>query len=559
MNFEEFARDSGKALTDATAPLRPPKIGEISSRHRRATLAAGAVGIAALLVGAVAVAGAINRDGPAVPPATSFSTATTMRAEPAPDPVVVDLLDGSRLEAISGIDLELSGYFFFLDRPELGGVTNVYVTPVEDPAEAAAAERAELEADLGSGVQIWRGSGEGDPLFMSVDLDGWVVFLHVGWDTPPDSADLLALAGELRGEVTDHGVILPNRDIETFTTYLESQDTQNQIHLGIGECLKELVPGSEVVEHPERGEVIRGSNYASWCDTANDLEVRVHGDSGFVFHRLSSLTLSRSYPDSKPTTTSMPPPSTTPTTAPAPTEPDTTQGDRTTAFHPDVRVSDGIATVRVTFTDGTSADISWPEDFHFASDGLLPEAVAFVPTAGGPDARNLVIHHGPFERIVETYGDGSLLDEYPGAGGSTVQFWRFPSWEWDYLVYEFGSWVVMVYDYRVLADARMTEEERSMWARNLRGIETESGFLTLDANAPLDVGGPEFHWPPEIVLSSPDGDIRLEATPCEESDSSDVHWCDETGQIRISTPGEPSAFETRVRQNLTVSGVDLSS
>lgn len=155
---------------------------------------------------------------------------------------MVDLLDGSRLEVVSGLDLELSGYFFFLDRNELGGVTNVYVTPVKDPAEAAAAESADLEADLGSGVQVWRGRGEGDPLFMSVDFDGWVVFLHVGWDTPPDSADLLALADELRGEVTDHGLILPNRDIETFTTYLESPDTENQIHLGIGELPQRTCP-----------------------------------------------------------------------------------------------------------------------------------------------------------------------------------------------------------------------------------------------------------------------------------------------------------------------------
>lgn len=318
MNFEEFAQHSGRALADAAAQLRPPSLAEISSRHRRTTLAAGAVGVAALLLGAVAVAASINRASPAVSPATSDSPTSTMVAEVAPV-TVIDLLDGSRLEVI-GPDLELTGYLFFLDRPELGGSTNVYLSPVDDPAKAAATESAELEADLGPGVQLWRGDREGQPLFMSVDLDGWIVFLHVGSDAPPNSEHLLALAEELRGEVTEHGVILPNHDTETFTTYLGSPGSENSIHLGIGECIREVIPGSETVEHPARGEVIQGDAYASWCDDANDLEVRVHGDADFVIHNVGGLKLSRTFPDPQPTTTSTSTPSTTPTTTLAPSE-----------------------------------------------------------------------------------------------------------------------------------------------------------------------------------------------------------------------------------------------
>lgn len=318
MNFEEFARDSGRALADAAAQLPPPTLTEISTRHRRVTLAAGAAGVAALLLGAVAVAASINRAGPMVSPPTSDSPASTMVAEVAPV-TVIDLLDGSRLEVI-GPDLELTGYLFFLERPELGGSTNVYLSPVDDPAEAAATESAELEADLGGGVQLWRGDREGQPLFMSVDLDGWIVFLHVGSDAPPNSEDLLALAEELRGEVTEHGVIMPNHDTDTFTTYLGSPGSENSIHLGIGECLREVIPGSEIVEHPARGEAIRGDAYASWCDDANDLEVRVHGDAGFVIQNVGGLTLDRTFPDLQPTTTSTSTPSTTPTTILAPPE-----------------------------------------------------------------------------------------------------------------------------------------------------------------------------------------------------------------------------------------------
>lgn len=552
MNFEELAQDSGRALAHAAAQLHPPSLTDISSRHRRAALAAGAVGMAALLVGAVAVAGAINRDGPAVPPATSFSTATTMRAEPAPDPVVVDLLDGSRLEAISGLDLELSGYFFFLDQPELGGVTNVYVTPVEDPTEAAAAESAEFEADLGSGVQVWRGSGAGDPLFMSVDLGGWVVFLHVGWDTPPDSADLLALADELRGEVTDHGVILPNRDIETFTTYLESPDTENQIYLGIGECLRELVPGSEVVEHPERGEVIRGSNYASWCDTANDLEVRVHGDSGFVFHRLGGLTLRRSHPNSQPTTTTASPPPTPPSTTPAPPESTVSSipidqdvslrvlavrpnnpslavidlAERTTTIYPP-----GAHALPLDATDGA---VATPEgDWIIRTSGiarLFANSLDQVDQVLGPNPPREISGYSPALRVVPiTNGDRAwlvqpgitfgaehhptLVDLVSVSGGSTLL-----SIETDGSAFPVGATntgvVLNVHDWRDTGNGFVTEPGTELVVHVLEDGTTvpigEGRAIAASATRVVRVASDR------LLVSTPDGNSELEvANPSE--------------------------------------------
>jgi hypothetical protein len=113
----------------------------------------------------------------------------------------------------------------------------------------------------------------------------------------------------------------------------------------------------------------------------------------------------------------------------------------------------------------------------------------------------------------------------------------------------------MVYDYRVLAEERMTDDERSMWARNLSGFETESGFLILDAIEPLRIYGAESTWPAQIFLSSPDGDVRLEATPCELAGPEQSHWCDATMQIRVSTPGEASSFENAVRDNLEITEV----
>lgn len=224
----------------------------------------------------------------------------------------------------------------------------------------------------------------------------------------------------------------------------------------------------------------------------------------------------------------------------------------TGAFYPNVDVVEGRASLEVTFPDGTTANVAWPAELELADGGVVLEAAAYIPTPGGPDGRVLAIHRGPFEQVSEAYGGGTLLTDYPGTDESTVEFWRFPAFEWDYLVYQFGDWVVMVYDYRVLAEERMTEEERSMWARNLTGHETPDGFLVLDAAEPLHIGGPDYlASPPAITLRSPDGGVRLEATPCETSNQADF-WCDPSGQIRISTPGAAADFESLIRDNLDV-------
>jgi hypothetical protein len=236
----------------------------------------------------------------------------------------------------------------------------------------------------------------------------------------------------------------------------------------------------------------------------------------------------------------------------ATTTPEDAPRDDEGAYYPVVDVVEGQASLDVTFPDGTTAIFSWPQELELAESGVFLEAAAYTQTSGGPDGRVLVIHRGPFERIAEAYGGGTLLAEYPGAEGSTVEFWRFPAFEWDYLVYRFGDWVVMAYDYRVLAEERMTEDERSMWASSLTGRETPDGFLILDAAEPLHVGGPDYsNSSPAITLRSPEGGVRLEARPCDPSNQVDA-WCDPSGQIRISTPGATTDFEDLVRDNLAV-------
>lgn len=220
-------------------------------------------------------------------PTEEITTSTTAEL----GSVTIDLLDGSELNVAGPAQLELAAYHYFIDIP--GGETNVYLTRRVDPAKAAAAENAEFHSDLGDGVKLWVGDREGMPLFMTVEMTGWVSFVHVGWETAPESEFLLALADQLRGETSGRGVIIPGFGVDVFETSLREPDSENSVELWAGQCLRELVPGAEAVEHPVRGEVIGNSGYASWCEPDHDLEVTVSGAGSFVDKVVESLSLVR--------------------------------------------------------------------------------------------------------------------------------------------------------------------------------------------------------------------------------------------------------------------------
>jgi hypothetical protein len=297
VKFEDYAREAGEALAESGKRIQLPSLDEMSARRRRAGLVWGVVGLAAVAVGAIFLAGSLLDPDP-VPPAATL--ATTVPENVAVEPLIVDLLDGTQLEVRGAFDFSLSGYFFFLEIPELGGEKSVDVSPTIDPSSDG-----DLCADLGAGVQLWCADREGQPIFMSIDLGGWLVYLHVGWGTPPDSEFLVALADELRGQVTDNGVIIPGANLDMFRTYLAWQGGEGSIDIDVGQCIREVVPGAEVVSHPLRGDVIRADGYASWCEPDNDLEVRLHLPENMVDQLLDDLSLERTAPSPPPTSTTI--------------------------------------------------------------------------------------------------------------------------------------------------------------------------------------------------------------------------------------------------------------
>jgi hypothetical protein len=105
---------------------------------------------------------------------------------------------------------------------------------------------------------------------------------------------MLAIAEQLEGTAGPSGVVLTSYTPEVFTTYLRDPDTGNQVHLMANRCVRELVPGSEIVDHPRLGELVRGTGYGSWCDEDAAIEVVLYGDETFVEQMVNELRVSRS-------------------------------------------------------------------------------------------------------------------------------------------------------------------------------------------------------------------------------------------------------------------------
>ena len=185
-----------------------------------------------------------------LPPST-----TTSNGDPATlSANTLDLLDGSRLEFVGPSEMELTGYLFTIDVPGIQS-SNVELARGVDPADPAAVDEvAVLEANLGNGIRL-----------LLADSAAWQATMELLEDYSP----------------------------EFFTTYMSDPSTENQIHLGVDQCVRELIPGATVVEDATHGEVIRGDGYASWCDQDADVEVMVHGDEQFVERAVSGVTLNR--------------------------------------------------------------------------------------------------------------------------------------------------------------------------------------------------------------------------------------------------------------------------
>jgi hypothetical protein len=234
-------------------------------------------------------------------------------------------------------------------------------------------------------------------------------------------------------------------------------------------------------------------------------------------------------------------------------------------FVPEVLVEEGTATLAVEFLDGSTAELSWPADLDVLSDGVAPYGWAHVPHQ---NARDFFIRRGEPEEVVGLFGSPRLLTEYPDDQGGRVGFWRPEGWpDVDFLAFQFGSWVVLVYDYRtaMFGGDPMSDEDRQLWATHLHGSETSQGFLRLFADEPLQVApAGAYPSPMSITMWSPGGEIDLVPENCDPGFVSPIddgdefsHWCDPSGLLSIRIGGPPD-FAQQVHGELRVGNVDLA-
>lgn len=249
------------------------------------------------VVGSTTVATAVSHSKSTTTVDPESTSPTTTMTDPGElSTTTVDLLDGSGVELTGLPELQLTGYAFTMEVPGIRS-SNVDLSRNADPTDAASVdEAAVLESNLGEGVRLWRADREGQPFYMTLDLGKWGAFLHVGNDSAPDTELLLSLADQLKGEASGNGVVLTNYQPDFFTTYLSDPATKNLIHLAANPCIRETGPGFDVVQDPAHGEVIRGPEYASWCDEDADIEVMVFGNEELIEQVLDGMTLSRSQP-----------------------------------------------------------------------------------------------------------------------------------------------------------------------------------------------------------------------------------------------------------------------
>jgi len=152
----------------------------------------------------------------------------------------------------------------------------------------------------------------------------------------------------------------------------------------------------------------------------------------------------------------------------------------------------------VTFTDGTRAELVYLPKLDIAGLGGGPYGSGTLkgesPTRGRSDVvgRDFWIFYGEVEDVVLSLNGGKmprLLGEYQGVG-QTVGLWDFRSdHNADYLAFQFGRWVVLMYDYASDGDfpgAAMTDAERASWSASFWAARRSTASCASKARSRFD-------------------------------------------------------------------------
>jgi len=251
-----------------------------------------------------------------------------------------------------------------------------------------------------------------------------------------------------------------------------------------------------------------------------------------------------------------------PTTVPPATTTVATGIEALPVFDPGTRNWGTSTLVPLGFVDGTTAELSYPNEYDFLSEGIELQG-SFDASGYG---RTFTVRYGSIDEIVAiratVTGSSELLATYPDPRGGTAELWRFGGDDnADYLFVEFGSWTFETWDYRTnRSEAR--DEAIAEWVRSVTGYIPENGYPVLAGSGGLsitpvlgDQGGPDG---PDLRLGGIDGTIMLYLDQCRyvtgagfNPARSSMEWCDAPTGIRIVGFGDEDTL-TSLRSELAI-------
>jgi hypothetical protein len=164
------------------------------------------------------------------------------------------------------------------------------------------------------------------------------------------------------------------------------------------------------------------------------------------------------------------------------------------SFDPPTHLEGDRVVMPVTFSDGSTAELTYPESVDLAGLGALARTEGHLD--GAPETgRDLTIVPGDAGDWTNV-GAPTACYQAPDGVHAELRPTRDDPDVRYYLLFRFGPWTAFTWDGN--AGQGMTDEQRALWALSLEPVITGDGWPVLETAEPLRLGAESF------------GDVQLE-------------------------------------------------
>jgi hypothetical protein len=238
-------------------------------------------------------------------------------------------------------------------------------------------------------------------------------------------------------------------------------------------------------------------------------------------------------------------------------------------FIPPTTTENGFVVLPVTFPDGETTTLRYPPEMKIAQLGFAGDVGVEYPVTNGALRCCSRVVSIRYATVAQVYGDAQPVKVYRGANGEAVDYFHASqavdpvnATKQDYLVFQFGPWLVQVYDVQQSGDfeLRMTDAERATWARSLTGTLDANGYLVLHAQAPLSIPhdqgqesgfgsepGNVVELDPHLYCNEPGSDTNVRRKGSSADGRHGVSWC-VAKELHVSAHGTARFAELAATQ-----------